>query len=199
MSKRDLDQRFDASVARMIDGLVEVSRYAAEAGLEAIFLEQMHRPQLQPNTITRAHQILEAANARSAVPVYLHLDTGHMAPVFDDPAHGPRDKDPYAWLEEPWKPNRMVLVHAQQSDALASRHWPFTPEYNAQGIVDAKRCIQAFEKGKVREAIFALEILFPRGTRIEVIEPQIVASARYWRDALESLGYKRGRSGYYAK
>lgn len=199
ISKRDLDERFDASVARMVDGLVEVSRYAADAGLEAIFLEQMHRPQLQPNTIARAHEILRAANAKSGVPIYLHLDTGHMAPVFDDPAHGPRDKDPYAWLAEPWQPNEMVLVHAQQSDTKASRHWPFTPEYNAQGIVDARRCLQAFEKGNVRHVIFSLEILFPRGTRIEAIEPAIVASARYWRDALEALGYKAGADGYYAK
>jgi len=199
LSHRDLDTHFDAAVARMIDGLVEVSRHAAEAGLAGIFLEQMHRPQLQPNTMARAHAILEAANARSAVPVYLHLDTGHMAPVFDDPAHGPRDKDPYAWLAEPGHPRQRLLVHAQQSDREASRHWPFTPEYNRRGIIDARRCLAAAAAGGADEVIFALEILMPRGTRIEAIEPAIVASAAYWREALEALGYRRGSDGSYAK
>jgi hypothetical protein len=135
----------------------------------------------------------------SAVPIYMHLDHGHAAPVFDDPTHGLRDKDPYAWMAERWGDNRLVLVHAQQCDAAASRHWPFTAAYNAKGIIDARRCIEAFESSNVEYAVFALEILFPRGTRIEVIEPAIVESAEYWRDALESLGYKRGRNGYYAK
>jgi sugar phosphate isomerase/epimerase len=199
LSKRDLDERFDAAVARMVDGLVEVSRYAAQAGLEGIFLEQMHRPQLQPNTIARAHAILEAANAASAVPVYLHLDTGHMAPVFDDPAHGPRDKDPCAWLAERWQPNRMLLIHTQQSDREASRHWPFTPEFNRRGFIDARRCIEAVASGNVEEAVFALEILFARGTRIEEIEPAIVASAEHWREAFASLGYRCGADGTYTK
>jgi sugar phosphate isomerase/epimerase len=199
MSKRDLAERFGAAVQRTIDGLIEMSRYAAEKGIEAIFLEQMHRPQLQPNTIARGHYMLDAINARSAVPVYMHLDLGHAAPVFDDPTHGPRDKDPYEWLAEPWGANRMVLVHAQQSDRAASRHWPFTPEYNAMGIIDVRRCIEALASSGVGEAVVALEILFPRGTLIEKIEPEIVESAAHWRRALESLGYARAADGAYEK
>jgi sugar phosphate isomerase/epimerase len=199
MGKRDLARNFGGAMQRTIDGLVEMSRYAAEKGLEAIFLEQMHRPQLQPNTIERGHAMLDAVNARSAVPVYMHLDLGHAAPVFDDPAHGPRDKDPYAWLAEPWGDNRLVLVHAQQTDRLASRHWPFTPEFNAKGIIDGRRCIEALAASGVAEAVLALEILFARGTLIEEIEPAIVESAAWWRRALESLGYRRAADGAYEK
>jgi sugar phosphate isomerase/epimerase len=199
ITKRDMAERFDVAVQRIVDGVVEMSRYAAQAGLEAIFLEQMHRPQLQPNTIERGHRLLGAINARSAVPVYMHLDLGHAAPVFDDPTHGPRDKDPYAWLAERWGPNRMVLVHAQQSDRQASRHWPFTPEYNAVGIIDVRRCIEALASSGVGEAVIALEVLFARGTLIEKIEPDIVESAAHWRRALESLGYSRAADGAYEK
>jgi hypothetical protein len=199
MSKRDMAERFDVAMKRIVNGMVAVSRYAAKKGLEGIFLEQMHRPQLQPNTIARGHQLLDAINKRSAVPVYMHLDHGHAAPVFDDPAHGPRDKDPYAWMAEPWGAGRMVLVHAQQSDAVASRHWPFTAECNAKGIIDVRRSIQTLASSGVAEAVIALEILFARGTSIETIEPQIVESAVHWREALESLGYRRGADGYYVK
>lgn len=199
MSKRDLAENFEEAIRRMIDGLVRASEYAAEKGLEAIFLEQMHRPQLQPNTIERAHFILDQINARSAVPVYFHLDLGHAAPVFDDPTHGPRDKDPYAWMAEAFGENRMVLVHAQQCDRDASRHWPFTPEYNAGGLIDARRSIEALASSGVREAVIALEVLYPRGTLIETIEPDIVVSAAYWREAFESLGYVAGEDGCYEK
>jgi len=199
MSKRDLAENFEEAIRRMIDGMVRASEYAAEKGLEAIFLEQMHRPQLQPNTIERGHRLLEVINRRSAVPVYMHLDLGHAAPVFDDPAHGPRDKDPYAWLAERWGENRIVLIHAQQSDRQASRHWPFTPEYNARGIIDARRSLEALASSGVEEAVIALEILFARGTPIETVEPAIVESAAYWRQALESLGYVRTPDGYYEK
>ena len=199
MSKRNMAARFDVGMQRIVDGLVEMSRYAAQAGLEAIFLEQMHRPQLQPNTIARGHALLDAINARSAVPVYMHLDLGHAAPVFDDPAHGPRDKDPYAWLAEPWGANRLVLVHAQQSDRLASRHWPFTPEYDARGIIDVRKCIEALASSGVSEAVLALEVFFPRGTLIEEIEPAIVESAACWRRGFEALGYRRAADGAYEK
>ena len=199
IGKRDLSERFDVAMQRIVDGLVALSKYAAKKGLEAIFLEQMHRPQLQPNTIVRGHLLLDAINARSAIPVYMHLDQGHAAPVFDDPTHGQRDKDPYAWMSEPWGENRIVLVHTQQCDAAASRHWPFTAQYNAKGIIDARRSLEALAASGVEEAVLAMEILFPRGTTIETIEPAIVESANYWRGALESLGYVRVAGGYYEK
>ena len=199
MSKRDLAENFETAVDRIVSGMIRVSEYAAKAGLEAIFLEQMHRPQLQPNTIERAHRMLDEINARSAVPVYLQLDLGHAAPVFDDPTHGPRDKDPYAWMAEPFGPNRMILIHAQQCDRDASRHWPFTPEYNAMGIIDARRSIEALASSGVEEAVIALEILYPRGTRIEQIEPEIVASADYWRQTLRALGYSPAADGTWQK
>ena len=199
LGKRDLAENFDAAIERMIDGLVRVGQYAARVGLEAIFLEQMHRPQLQPNTLSRGHRILGELNARSPVPFHMHLDFGHAAPVFDDPTHGPRDKDPYAWMAEPWGANRIVLIHAQQCDRQASRHWPFTPEYNKRGIIDARRCIEALASSGVGEAVLALEVLYPRGTLIEAIEPGIVASAEYWREALESLGYAADEDGAWEK
>ena len=55
----------------------------------------------------------------------------------------------------------------------------------------------ALASSGVEEAVIALEILFARGTPIETVEPAIVESAAYWRQALESLGYVRSPYGYY--
>ena len=192
--KEDLDGWID----RACDELAELTRYAAEAGIEAVFLEQMHRPQLQPNTIERARYILERTNSAGGIPVHMHLDLGHMAHVKDDPKHGTQDKDPLEWLAAPFGSNKILLVHAQQTDDQASRHWPFTAEHNAKGIIDARECIRAIEKSRVAECVIALEVLFPRGTEISVIEPAIVESATYWRRALEDEGYLED-NGVYAR
>ncbi|HHN47065.1 MAG TPA: hypothetical protein ENN09_06450 [Planctomycetes bacterium] len=174
---------------RVCDEIAAVSEYAAQRGMKGIFLEQMHRPQLQPNTIGRAQHMIGRINSKSAVPVHIHIDTGHMAHVRGDPVHGERDRNPLEWLGTPFGANEMLLIHAQQTDDQASRHWPFTAEYNRRGIIDPLKVIRAVERSGVREAVVALEILFLRGTRIEDIEAPLLESAQCWRDAFAAAGY----------
>jgi len=185
----DAFDRLPACIDRIVDEMVALSAYGAEHGLKAIFLEQMHRRQLQPNTIANGREMIERINARSAIPVHIQLDVGHMAFVKDDPDHGPADKDVYQWLATPFGGNQKLMVHAQQTDAAASRHWPFTPEYNAKGMIDVGRCIEAIERSGVEQAVIVLEILFSRGTRLEPIRRDLVESAECWRRALEAAGY----------
>lgn len=196
ISLPEVDQDLAGAVDRLVEELVEVSAYAREAGLEGIFLEVMHRPQLQPYTIVGARQLLNRLNHDAEVPFHIHIDTGHMAFVEADPGHTSEDRDVCRWLATPFGPNDWLLVHAQQCDRLASRHWPFTPGYNRIGIIDARSCIQAIEKSGVGRAAIALEILYPRGTPLERIRPDIVASAQYWRDALGNLGYQLEDGSY---
>ncbi len=187
------------AVDRLVDELVEVSGYAREAGLEGIFLEVMHRPQLQPYTIAGARDLLDRLNEDASVPFHIHADTGHMAFITDDPRHGPEDRDVYRWLATPFGANDRLLIHAQQTDAQASRHWPFTTSYNRIGIIDARRVIQAVEQSGVGRAVIALEILFPRATPLERVRPDIIASAQYWRQAFVELGYLENEQGDYVR
>jgi sugar phosphate isomerase/epimerase len=198
MSIPQMNEDLQGWLDRACDELAGISHYAADRGLKAIFIEQMHRPQLQPNTIERAQYMIERMNKQSAIPIHIHLDTGHMAHVKGDPAHSEADKDPIKWLETPFGANEMLLVHAQQTDATASRHWPFTKEYNKRGIIDVSEVICAIERSGVKEAVIALEILFHRGTPIEDIEPALVESADCWREAFAEAGYTE-RDSVFAK
>jgi len=114
------------------------------------------------------------------------LDVGH--------APHPLERDPYAWLEAlgAYAP----LVHLQQTEAGHSRHWPFTPEYNAQGIVDARRVLEILaEKG--REDIWlGFEVMHrERYEQESEVIPHHVASARYWRNLLPEDGqWEQARS-----
>jgi sugar phosphate isomerase/epimerase len=190
ISKPEVAGDLEAARSRAIDGMVAMGEYGAEAGLEAIFLENMHRAQLLPYTIDGALRMLEELNRRSPIPFHMHVDTGHMAFIRDDPAHTERDRGVMEWLAQPYPPNRWLLIHAQQADVLASRHWPFTADYNPRGIVDAREAIHGVERSGVERCAVALEILFPRSTLIEEIRPQMIESAEYWRNAFADCGYK---------
>jgi hypothetical protein len=187
--KPDVARDLTGAVDRLCDHIVASSEEAKARGIEGIFIEVMHRAQLQPYTIEGAHYILERCRD-AAVPVHLHYDTGHSAFVRGDPAHGEPDRDICQWLRTPFGRNELLLVHVQQCDDQASRHWPFTPEYNARGIVDGEWCIRAVEESGVARCVLSLEVLFPRGTEIEPIRRDLVESAGYWRRALSACGYR---------
>ena len=189
ISKPDVAQDLAGAIDRLVAGLLEVADYAAQVGLRGIFLEQMHRAQLQPYTIAGAHDLLNRLNRRAAVPFHIHVDTGHAAFIRGDPAHTGPDKDIYRWLAEPFGRNEVLLIHAQQCDRKASRHWPFTERYNRLGLIDGRQVIRAVERSGVPRCVIALEVLFPRSTPIEVIRPAMVESADYWRHAFKDEGY----------
>ncbi len=195
-SKTDVERDLAGAIDRQVAGLLEVADCAAKAGLAGIFLEQMHRAQLQPYTIAGAHELLGRLNERAAVPFHMHLDTGHAAFIRNDPRHTTADKDIYRWLAEPFGRNEILLIHAQQCDDQASRHWPFTEEYNRRGIVDARRVIRAVERSGVGRCVVALEVLFPRSTALDIIRPAMVESAAYWRAAFADEGYVLTQDDY---
>jgi len=176
---------------RLLDGLLHFGESSARAGLEAIALEQMYTPSLRPYTMAELEAMLSWLNARSPVPFYPMCDVGHMAvgPA-DDPEHTPADKDPCAWLARRYAGQDTIFVHLQQTDQIASRHWPFTAEYNARGFIELERVVASIEASGVARAFLSMEILFPRGTPIDVITPAISESAGRVRAALAVRGYR---------
>ena len=191
ISQSDLRARPEKAVERLMKNLVRLAAYAKRQGLEAICLEQMYTPHLKPYTVAEGQQMLVDLNSRSDVPFYMHCDTGHMAVGSkDDKDHTAADKDPYYWLRQRYAGMKKVFVHLQQTDAYASRHWPFTPQHNRNGIIQADKVIEAVQTSGVEEAFMSLEILYPRGTAIDRITPDIVESVRHFEAAFKAKGYK---------
>ena len=178
--------RYRARVDEAIRLWQELSFYARERGLDYLYFEPMSVPREMGYTISQARALYDRVNAHAGVPVYMCLDVGH--------APHPLERDPYAWLEAlgAYAP----LVHLQQTEAGHSRHWPFTPEYNAQGIVDARRVLEILaEKG--REDIWlGFEVMHrERYEQESEVIPHNVASARYWRNLLPEDGqWEQARS-----
>ena len=122
----------------------ELAQIAKLKGLAAIYNEQMYIPSEMPWTIAEAYEFLEAANRETdGVPVYLTVDTGHMAGM----AYGAKgeDLDYRAWLRN-FAPVSEI-VHVQQTTRDSSRHWPFTRETNQKGHVSIQEVLDAIRHG----------------------------------------------------
>jgi sugar phosphate isomerase/epimerase len=191
ISQSELRQWSDKHMERLMDRLLRLAAYAKRKGLEAICLEQMYTPHLKPYTVAEGKEMLGTLNARAAVPFIMHADTGHMAVAAkDDRNHTAQDKDPYYWLRQTYGGMKKIFVHLQQTDAAASRHWPFTPQRNKEGIIEAKKVIRAIEESGVEEAFLSFEILYPRGQMIDKITPEIVASVKHFEKTFADMGYR---------
>jgi sugar phosphate isomerase/epimerase len=182
LSYRDVADagRYRARVDEAVRRWQEVSYYAKEVGLEYVFFETMSIPREMGWTIAEARELYERVNEDAGVPMRLCLDTGH--------APHPDERDPYPWLEQLGSYSH--LVHLQQTEAGHSRHWPFTPEYNALGIIEAGRVLRTLAASGAEEIWLGFEIAHRERYEVEpLVIPELAASARYWREALVAGGY----------
>ena len=70
----------------------------------------------------------------------------------------------------------------QQTVLHSSKHWPFTKEYNKEGIVQGEKVLEALDKAGVKDAFLMFEIGHREhyDTDFRVIE-DLKESVDYWR------------------
>ena len=168
-------ERVDEAIVRW----QSLCKYAQDVGLEYIYFETMSVPREMGHTVVEARELLDRVNEGSGVPMALCLDVGHAA--------HPDERDPYVWLRELGRDAR--IVHLQQTEGDHSRHWPFTPEYNAQGIIDPDRVLGTLSEAGAEDVLLAFEISHREKYEIEpLVVPELAASAAYWREFLPRDG-----------
>jgi len=155
-----------------VKGWQEISFFAKDLGYECLIFEPMSVPREMGNTVEESLDLMNRVNENSGIPMRICLDTGH--------APHPQQRDPYPWLEKLGKFS--PIVHLQQTVLHKSNHWPFTDEYNAQGIVHADKVLDALEKGGCEETILMFEIGHREhwDTDFNVVA-DTKASVDYWR------------------
>lgn len=177
----------------------ELAVQAKAQGLAALYNEQMYIPAEYPWTIGSAYEFLTAVNRdNQGVPIYLTVDTGHMAGVH----YGSQgdDLDYRAWLRHfaPVAEN----IHLQQTSPTTSSHWPFTDEANAKGHVRVDEVLAAIRTGHetwadnplssimapVRQTILVMEVIPGSTTRPERLLADLGESARHIRRFLPEGG-----------
>lgn len=184
MSVRDCEDqaRRRERVAEAVRRWQELSRHCADLGLRYLMFEPMSIPRENAWTIEETLELRERVNEGSAIPMEVCLDVGH--------APHPDQRDPYEWIERVGK--HSPVVHLQQTEAGHSRHWPFTDEYNQQGIVSPARVLELLDRAGRPEVTLLFEIShrerWPDDTRVVA---DLRASADCWRAALADHARRR--------
>jgi sugar phosphate isomerase/epimerase len=166
--------------AELAGALHDLAATARMAGLDGLLVENMACAR-EPATIADIESLL-AAGDRSRVPIELCLDIGHQCV----PGTSGDDRDPYAWLRR--LAARAPVIHLQQSDAAGDHHWPFTPEFNGRGRIDAARVLEAIEASGTSEVELILEVIPPFEQEDNQVLADLQTSVAHWRDALRGIG-----------
>ena len=171
--RREREQGLRASLQRL-------AAEARDAGLSELYIENLAAAR-EPSTMDGVARLLTSGDA-SHVPIKLCLDVGHQCV----PGTTGAERDPYAWLERLGA--KSPVVQLQQSDAEGDHHWPFTAATNARGRIDADQVLDALDRSGADEVALILEVIPPFEQDDDQVLDDMVASARYWRDALARHG-----------
>lgn len=170
--------RKSALHTRLLEDLETLRASAWHAGVDELLVENLAAAR-EPSTMADISDLMRDADASHAA-LRLCLDVGHQCV----PGTSGDDRDPYAWLQKMGA--ACPVVQLQQSDALADHHWPFTEETNAEGRIEAGRVLAALASSGAEEVALILEIVPSFEADDDDVLHDLVASAEYWRRALQS-------------
>jgi sugar phosphate isomerase/epimerase len=151
-----------------------LAEYGAQEGLKALAYEMTSVPRETCATFAENDAVLQAGS-RMAIPLRICLDMGHR-----NRGGIPQEADHLAWIRR--YASRCDVIDCQQTDLEASRHWPFTEEFNLRGVIRGEEVVQAIEASGAREILLAFELrvaaFFPQETQFLDC---LTASVQYWR------------------
>lgn len=164
--------------SRIFEGAIHayhrLAEYGAEQGLQALAYEATSVPRETCATFEENDIVLERC-ADMAIPMRICLDIGHRYR-----GGFPEEADHLNWIRR--YGSRCDVIDCQQTDLEASRHWPFTEEYNRRGIIRACQVVQAIEESGAEDILLAFEL------RVSAYHPQehgflsdLRDSVNYWR------------------
>ena len=162
--------------------LAEISGRAQEAGLGYMLIENLASIR-EPSTIASVESLLTDGDD-DHVPIRLCLDLGHQCV----PGTTGADRDPYAWLQR--FGSRLTEVQLQQSDGLADRHWPFTPERNQAGRIDPGRVLDTLADSGADDVLLILEVIPAFEEDDEQVIRDLKESAALWAAAMSERGLR---------
>ena len=179
-SVRENQRRYNKMVDQLIESIIQLSIYSKEKNLEFLLWEQMYAPSEIPYRINQASDLFKRVNARSLVPIKMTIDLGHSCcHAFK---HDENDINPYRWIET--FGHMTEVIHLQQTDNTVSAHWPFTNEYNKNGIIYPPKVLESIEKSGAKEIFLIFEIFFPLNYSEERVLSEMQESVDYWRKYL---------------
>ena len=160
----------------------EVGKYAKIKGLKYIAWEPMSISREQGETIIEARRLQDDLNKNAPIPFKICLDVDHG----DLSSKNPDDTDPYKWLDSFAKESPQI--HLKQSLKDKGGHYPFLPEYNKQGKIDADHYLSRLIANDIKEVDLILELSFrERQPQDSSVISVLTQSVKYWQEALNKI------------
>lgn len=156
--------------------LTRLRREAKRCGVRAIYVENL-AARREPSVRAEIDDLLAAEDDDHAA-VELCLDVGHQCV----PGTVGAERDPYDWLRTHGA--TAGVIQLQQSDDLADHHWPFTPETNACGRIDAGRVLETLVQAGATTCVLILEVIPAFEAADADVARDLARSVEYWKDAL---------------
>lgn len=171
-------ERKQTLLRELEERLTALAQYAAQRGLSHLLFENMAVTREWGHRIEEAQQLTNI-DTGGGVPLVLCLDVGHPCALHT----GSASDDYLAWFAISWP--HLPIVHLQQTDRTGDHHWPFTRNYNAQGMVRAEDILQAVEPWLVGGDVYLfLEPIHPFEADDTMVLDELRESVDYWRKSL---------------
>jgi sugar phosphate isomerase/epimerase len=163
-------------ISRTIEAYFRLAEYAKKAGLSYLLYETTSVVRETAANFLENDELLSRMQGM-AIPMRVCLDVGHR----NMEQYGSELADPYAWIRRYGQVSPVIHIH--QTNSSGSRHWPFTPEYNAQGDILPDKVLQAVaDSGAQQEILLAFETRHAAYYPYEYqLEHDLAESVRYWR------------------
>lgn len=163
-------------IAAALDHWAALAEHAKSAGLEFLFWEPMSIGREFGHTINAALELQERIDAMGlSVPLRMMADIDHG----DITSANPEDYDPYAWARA--VPRHSPIIHIKQSLMDKGGHRPFTPEFNARGVIEPARLLATLDAGGGQDNEICLELSFKeREPNDRQVIEQIAQSVDFW-------------------
>lgn len=166
-------ERFAFLMDEFVQGMHKFAEFGAQFDQEYVIFEPSNLGREGLIHLDQAKQLFEQLNEGTTIPVYYLLDVGHQC---SKEASG-KDSDPYTWLQEYGKYS--PIVHIQQTDGKADRHWPFTKEYNQMGIIKFDKVLESLQKSGLEEVWIFPEFFYGTDAEESKILAEIDESFEY--------------------
>ena len=180
LSFDDLKKNFSYSKKKIINGWVDLSKYAKKKGLKYLIWEPMSVKRELGDTISSVKKLHLELNENAHVPILLNLDVDHG----NNSSKNHDDFNPYKYIQK--FGHLSPAIHLKQKTRDIFSHKPFIKKYNKVGIIKPKKIINYLKKLSIDEITLYFEFSFrerePYDSRaIKDIKESII----YWRKHLD--------------
>ena len=176
----DLNNNFSYTRKKIIDGWVDISKYAKLCGIKYLIWEPMSVRREMGDTIHSTQKLHAELNKKSHIPILLNLDLDHgnIASKNKD------DFNPYKIIKKLGKFSPAIHIKQKTKDIYS--HKPFIKKYNKIGIIKPDKIIKELKKTGIDEVTLYFEFSFREREPFDSNSVKdIKESVNYWRKYLD--------------